>query len=127
MATCAHGFADDECLICRTLGTAPARPAGAPQTKLAARRATGSALLDDPAPALPATRPQPAAPEPVRPGATKRFMRRVIAVAIAGGLCILLFGGILSLAFHIVEYALLALFAGWVGYEIGRARGRRRR
>jgi hypothetical protein len=30
-----------------------------------------------------------------------------------------------SLAFHVAEFAFLALAAGWVGYKIGHARGRR--
>jgi hypothetical protein len=37
------------------------------------------------------------------------------------------FAGVFLFALHIAEYVALALVAGWVGYRIGHARGRRAR
>jgi len=49
----------------------------------------------------------------------------VVAGIVVAGLVIWAFWGVVSLAFHVAEYALIALVAGWVGYKIGHARGRR--
>jgi hypothetical protein len=76
---------------------------------------------------------KPGAPLPVardgratRPrSSTRLFLWKALGVVVVAGVLWLFFGGILNLAFHVVEYAFVALAAGWVGYEIGRLRGRR--
>lgn len=51
----------------------------------------------------------------------------ILVVIVVGGLLVWAFAGLLSVAFHIVEYVAVALVAGWVGYKLGHARGRRGR
>jgi Flp pilus assembly protein TadB len=67
-------------------------------------------------------------PEPVRRQAGKRrlFWPVVGAIAIVA-VAIWVFAGVFLFALHIAEYVALALVAGWVGYRVGHARGRRAR
>jgi hypothetical protein len=48
------------------------------------------------------------------------------AIAVAA-VAIWVFAGVFLFALHIAEYVALALVAGWAGYRIGHARGRRAR
>jgi hypothetical protein len=124
VANCVHGFPQSQCLICQTLGTSsPAKPGKA--TKVAEPR--GNLLIDDDlGRSLPANRALSAAsPSPRRSG--KTTLLAGVGVIVVGGLLILAFGGIFELAFHIFEFAALALVAGWAGYKLGHYRGRRER
>ena len=133
MPNCVHGFPQNDCLICRTLGAGPgvapakaASPAAKPgrKTKGASSGDLDSLLMETPGAPLPVARSSQA--RSARPSG-KLFLWKVVGVIVAAGLLWLLFGGVLNLAFHIVEYAFVGLAAGWVGYEIGRLRGRRGR
>jgi len=77
-----------------------------------------------------ATRDQ--SPEPVRQPDAKnrragkrRLFWPVVAAIVVGAAAVWVFAGIFLFALHIAEYVALALVAGWAGYRIGRARGRR--
>ena len=125
MANCPHGFPQDECMICRTLGAAPAsaksrRTAGA---RRAAAAAEPLAMAMGTAAASLATRPEP------QPSGTKRSSGHqalaILALIVVGGLCLWIFSGLFTLAFHIGEFVAMALVAGWLGYRMGHFRGRR--
>ena len=60
-----------------------------------------------------------------RTGKRRLFWPVVAAIAV-GAVAVWVFAGIFLLALHIAEYVALALVAGWAGYRIGHARGRRR-
>ena len=130
MANCAHGFPQSECLICRTLGVSSS-PAGAP-TKTKTRDAGSaeiSGMLSTRPAALPETRPQQADLPDGRAGRGRRRMSLiwpVLGVIVVGGVLLWAFAGVVSLAFHIGEYVAVGAIAGWVGYKLGHARGRRR-
>ena len=62
-----------------------------------------------------------------RRGGGKVSVLTGLAVVVVGGLLVWAFAGLFVLAFHIFEYAALALVAGWLGYKLGHARGRRER
>jgi hypothetical protein len=123
VANCAHGFPEGECLICRTLGTSPG--AGkTTRTKVAAPPELGTLLAPSRAAPMVATREQ--APEAPRRRAGKaRLFWPVVGAVVVGTVAVWVFAGIFLFALHIAEYVALALVAGWAGYRIGRARGRR--
>ncbi|HUC14443.1 MAG TPA: hypothetical protein VMS00_08320 [Acidimicrobiales bacterium] len=130
MANCAHGFPQSECLICRTLGVTSS-PAGATKTKTRdAGSADISAMLATRTGALPETRPHQA---DVREGGADRSGRGmspvwpVLGIIVVGGVLLWAFAGVVSLAFHIGEYVAVGAIAGWLGYKLGHARGRRSR
>ena len=134
MANCTHGFPQDQCLICQTLG---AREAAAPDAGRARTAERSNLLVQDelsrPLPAR-ATGGAPFAQtgQPVQPGPGRPPKRRSgkatvvtgLAVIVVGGLLVWAFAGLFELAFHLFEFAALALVAGWVGYKIGHAVGR---
>ena len=127
---CAHGFPEGECLICRTLGTAPEK-GKATKTKTAVPAELGTLLAPTRAGPMLATREQ--SPEPVaqrdsgrRRAGKRRLFWPVVAAIVVGAVAIWVFAGVFLFALHIAEYVALALVAGWAGYRIGRARGRRR-
>ena len=133
MPNCVHGFPQNDCLICRTLGAGPgpaaakaAAPAAKPgrKTKRASSGDLDTLLMETPGAPLPVARNSQARSSR---SSGKLFLWKVVGVVVAAGLLWLLFGGVLNLAFHIVEYAFVGLAAGWVGYELGRLRGRRGR
>lgn len=43
---------------------------------------------------------------------------------VGGGVAVWAFGGLFSLAFHVLEYVVVAGASGWTGYKVGHARGR---
>jgi hypothetical protein len=51
----------------------------------------------------------------------------IVGVVVVAGLAVWLFAGIFDLAFHLFEYAAIAVIAGWIGYKVGHMRGRRHR
>ncbi|MGA3220156.1 MAG: hypothetical protein ABSE77_13950 [Acidimicrobiales bacterium] len=129
MPNCAHGFPEGDCLICRTLGAAPGT-GKATKTKVAAQPELGTLLAPTRAGQMVATRDQ--SPEPVRQPDAKnrragkrRLFWPVVAAIVVGAVAVWVFAGIFLFALHIAEYVALALVAGWAGYRIGRARGRR--
>jgi Flp pilus assembly protein TadB len=131
--TCSHGFDQSECLICKTLGTAPAQSkagqskAGqskATKTKVASPLSTAE-LAAVPASTSLATRGTTnGAREPGRERRGPGFFWMLLAGIVVAALVIWAFWGVVSLAFHVAEYVLIALVAGWIGYKIGHARGR---
>jgi hypothetical protein len=128
VANCAHGFPQNECLICRTLGVSPS-PSVATKTKTRdAGPAEISGLLATRTAPLPGTRAQQA---DLSDGSNNK--RRggmspvwpVLGIIVVGGVLLWAFAGVVSLAFHIAEYVAVGAIAGWLGYKIGHARGRR--
>lgn len=127
VATCAHGFPDDQCLICHTLGagTTKAKPSKkAKPAKLAKSAPSTDMLLEAPAAPLPATRAS-ANQQLRRASGAKNLFWALLAVALVGGVAWLFFGSVFHLVLHIAELVAVALVAGWAGYEVGRARGRK--
>jgi hypothetical protein len=49
----------------------------------------------------------------------------VLGVIVVGGVLLWAFAGVVSLAFHIGEFVVVAGVAGWLGYKLGHIRGRR--
>ena len=126
MANCPHGFPQDECLICQTLGVRQPEPA----TKAAQAKAKvpSTVLVRDdevarPLPARRATQAEVPANRQRASGKTSVMVGLVLIVV--GGLLVWAFGGLFRLAFHIFEYSALSIVAGWVGYRLGHWRGQR--
>ena len=128
MANCAHGFPQSECLICRTLGVSPS-PAGGTKTKTRdAGSSEISGLLATRPAALPDTRAQQAGLPDDRDNRGRRGMSPiwpVLGIIVVGAVLLLAFSSVVSLAFHIAEYVAVGAIAGWLGYKLGHARGRR--
>ncbi len=128
MANCAHGFPQSECLICRTLGVSSS-PAAATKTKTRdAGSAEISAMLSTRPAALPEARQRQADLPEQRPSNGRRGMSPlwpVLGIIVVGGVLLWAFAGVLSLAFHIAEFVAVGAIAGWLGYKLGHARGRR--
>lgn len=128
MANCAHGFPQDDCLICRTLGVSPSPSAGTKtKTRDAGPAEISGLLATRPAP-LPGTRAQETGPSDGRNNKGRGSMSPiwpVLGIIVVGGVLLWAFAGVVSLAFHIAEYVAVGAIAGWLGYKIGHARGRR--
>lgn len=123
MPNCAHGFPEGDCLICRTLGTGPQR-GRATKTKVAAQPEIATLLTPVRAGPMVATREQ--GPEPGRDGSGKRrLFWPVVGAVVVGAVAVWVFAGIFATALHIAAYVAIALVAGWAGYRLGLARGRR--
>lgn len=60
-----------------------------------------------------------------RPRRGRFSLLGALALVVVAGLLVWAFAGLFVLAFHIFEFAALALVAGWLGYKLGHARGRR--
>ena len=129
MANCAHGFPQSECLICRTLGVTSS-PAGGTKTKTRdAGSAEISGMLSTRPGALPETRPHQADLPEGRASRRRGGMSPiwpVLGVIVVGGVLLWAFAGVLSLVFHIGEFVAVGAIAGWLGYKLGHARGRRK-
>ncbi len=124
--TCPHGFNQSDCLICKTLGAAPAQ-SKATKTKVASPLSTAELSAGSSAPSLATLGAPNGAPDKERDRRGPGFFWMVVAGIVLAGLAIWAFWGVVSLAFHVAEYALIALVAGWAGYKIGHARGRHSR
>jgi hypothetical protein len=134
VANCAHGFPEGECLICRTLGTGPAGSKAKPTKTKSASAPDLDGLLgtgrSGPLVAVQDNKPasrRPPGPGPADDQARTRRSRfwPAVAVLAVGAVVVWVFAGVFLLALHIAEYVALAGAAGWVGYRIGHARGRR--
>ena len=127
--TCPHGFDQSDCLICKTLGAAPAQSKAtqskATKTRVATPLRTAELSSGSTATSLTTRGATNGAGEPERGRRGPGSFWMLVAAIVLAGLVIFAFWGVVSLAFHVAEYVLIALVAGWVGYKIGRARGRR--
>jgi hypothetical protein len=47
-----------------------------------------------------------------------------VGTIVVGGVALWIFGGLFSHVFHLFEYAVVAVVAGWIGYKMGHAQGR---
>jgi hypothetical protein len=128
VANCVHGFAQSECLICRTLGVSASPPVGTKTKTRDAGSAEISAMLSTRPAALPDTRGQQG---DLAEGRDNRGRRRmspiwpVLGIIVVGGVLLWAFAGVVSLAFHIADYVAVGAIAGWLGYKLGHFRGRR--
>jgi Flp pilus assembly protein TadB len=111
-ATCLHGLEPDTCLICQTLASKPAPP----------KTPAKSGRIGRSPRSLPPLGPDDRAPE----GPARRF-------SVAGALALILATVVVAwvvvaalwTAFRVVEFALVAAAAGWVGWRLGVWHGRR--
>jgi Flp pilus assembly protein TadB len=111
-ATCLHGLEPDSCLICQTLATKPASPAKTDRPRRAGRAPRSLPVLgpDDRAPDRPARRFSVA-------GALALLLASVIVVWVVVAA--------LWTTFRVLELALVAAAAGWLGWRLGVWHGRR--
>jgi hypothetical protein len=131
VANCVHGFPQGECLICQTLSSSPAQSTATKTTPAKAKAAKAPELVQATVPisngrasALSTRGPDPSGTGGRGRSGMGTFWAILVAIVV-GGLLIWAFAGVVSVAFHIAEYVALALVAGWVGYKLGHARGRR--
>jgi len=129
MANCVHGLPESECLICTTLAGSSSQAKPAKQTKVASPVEPLSGLGTSPSRPLAtlgsgASSASAPGPQSGRPHGKHLFLT-VVGVIVVAGVALWAFGGVFDLAFHIAEYVVLAIAAGWVGYKLGHARGRR--
>jgi hypothetical protein len=118
MATCPHGFAPGQCLICRTLEQSPS-PAAGPRRGRAERRAAHREAVPGGPVEVVGGRPR----TPARRATTHILVAIVvIAVAVAAFWVV---AGLVSALLHLAEILVAAGIAGVLGYRLGRARGHR--
>jgi hypothetical protein len=121
---CPHGFPEGECLICRTLGTGPEKGKA---TKTKGAGPPEAATLLTPLRGGPMVAAREQGPGPERHGHGKRgLFWPILGVIVVGAVVVWLAAGVFATALHIVTYVAVALVAGWAGYRLGHARGRRR-
>lgn len=126
MANCAHGFPSDQCLICRTLGAAPAGAQSGPSKR---RTRTRERTAPAPVGLLEGTRPVTGELAPARSSdlalqGGRSWGWALVAIIVVGGILVWAFGGLVHLALHIAELVAVGAAAGWAGYRLGHARGR---
>lgn len=108
--TCPHGFPPGECLICRTLGTAPVPSATAPPASPArSGPARGVSVL-------PAHRS--------RPPIGLRLLGGAIVVAVTV-LAVWWVVTLVAAVLHLVEVVAAGLVCGYLGFRLGAHHGRR--
>lgn len=126
-ATCNHGFAPADCLICRALGTTTQ-----PATTVEATAGPRHPEVQPPPTAVPspsARRDATAAPSPS--DTPRRHRRRggslvlALMVLLAVGAAAWILVGVVFTILHVLELIAVAAGAGWVGYRIGHFRGSR--
>jgi Flp pilus assembly protein TadB len=114
-ATCLHGLEPDTCLICQTLATKPAPPAKKPVK-------SGRIGIGRGPRSLPALGPDDRAPErPARRFSVAGALALILATVVVAWVVV----AALWTAFRVVEFALVAAAAGWVGWRLGVWHGRR--
>jgi len=135
-ATCIHGFAPGSCLICQTLdGGSGSKKVDSPSPKVATTVATGHGVATSRAGRQGRQRVADG-PGPVRPdrvlaprdgrhssGAAVKVVGAVAVLGIAALFAWLVVGFVFGIL-HLVEIIVLAGAAGWVGYQVGRVKGR---
>ncbi len=117
-ATCLHGLQPDTCLICQTLATKPA-----PATQRDGGDGRGRSRRSFRSPrSLPALGPEDRGPE--RP--SRRFsVAGALALVLAAVVVVWVVVAALWTTFRVVELALVAAAAGWLGWRLGVWHGRR--
>jgi hypothetical protein len=130
MARCPHGFAPDDCLICATLASSPARSSGnGPAVAVedrdggesGRRRPWGRHDLGHGAGTVTVVDPGQAARRPHRPVATALLVL-VALIAVAAAVWVVV--GVVFALLRIIEVVAVAAAAGWIGYRVGHWRGR---
>lgn len=110
-ATCLHGQAPGSCLICQTLATKP--EPSKPEKALRRGRAPRS---------LPALGPEDRAPDrPSRRFSVAGALALLLAAVVVGWVVV----AALWTTFRVLELALVAAAAGWLGWRLGVWHGRR--
>jgi Flp pilus assembly protein TadB len=108
-ATCLHGLQPDTCLICQTLAT---KPAPAPSRDRGGRSPRS----------LPALGPEDRGPDrPARRFSVGGALALVLATVVVAWVVV----AALWATFRVVELALVAAAAGWLGWRLGVWHGRR--
>lgn len=118
--TCIHGYPPGSCLICQTLGQSPADPKAGP-TRTRRRRSTSIEPAISPPPA---TRTG----EAVTPKRRSSLGLRLTGLALAGVISALVVWWVIGLVWavlHTLEIVAAALVAGYIGWLLGTAHGRR--
>ncbi|HWC37388.1 MAG TPA: hypothetical protein VG476_02610 [Acidimicrobiales bacterium] len=111
-ATCLHGLDQGSCLICQTLATKPSAP---PAPAKADRRGRAPR-------SLPALGPEDRGPErPARRFSVAGALALLLAAVIVGWVVV----AALWTTFRVLELALVAAAAGWLGWRLGVWHGRR--
>ena len=129
-ATCNHGFAPADCLICRTLGTTtpPGTSVEAPPDR---RRHPEVQPLPTAVQSPPARldTTKPASPAPSDSPRRHRSLGGSLVIALmallAIGAAVWILVGVVFTVLHVLELIAVAAGAGWVGYRIGHFRGSR--
>ena len=125
--TCPHGYPADRCLICQTLASSP--------TGVTTPQGTGTPPGTT-ITAAPADRSRPRGRRGRAASAPGGSSRRVgftpsVLLLVLGGLAVLgvvwAVAGLVFAILRVVELAAAVAVAGWAGYRIGVARGRRER
>jgi hypothetical protein len=120
-------------LICKTLGATPStsKPAQsqpaqskATKTNVATSFSTAELSAGTSAASLATRAATNGAGDKDRDRRGPGLFWMLLAGIVVAGLVIWAFWGVVSLAFHVAEYVLIALVAGWIGYKIGHIRGR---
>ena len=119
-ATCIHGYPPGACLICQTLGHGPAVPELG-HTRTRRRRSTS---VEPTAGASRAVQPD----EDRAPSRRGSLGLRLTGLALAVVITVLVMWWVIGLVWavlHILELVAIALAAGYVGFRVGTAHGRR--
>ena len=117
-ATCLHGLEPETCLICQTLATKPEPSAKTARSGRGGLRRRGG---ESPR-SLPVADPQDRPPyQPAR-----RFsVAGAVALVLAAVIVVWVVAAALWTTFRVLEFALVAAAAGWIGWRLGVWHGRR--
>ncbi|HET6915918.1 MAG TPA: hypothetical protein VFH56_07485 [Acidimicrobiales bacterium] len=129
-ATCNHGFAPADCLICRTFGTTT-QPATSVEAPAVRQRQREVQPLPTAVPSPPARldTTKPASPPPSDSPRRHRSLGGSLVLALmallAVGAAVWILVGVVFTVLHVLELIAVAAGSGWVGYRIGHFRGSR--
>jgi hypothetical protein len=120
---CEHGYAPDQCTICRALRTGTTTAPG--------RSAPGYQQAGPPATRESWSHWGSAAPQPAGRGPERRSIGTHVALVVVGIIAIVavawLLAGAVFAILHLLELVVVAGVAGWAGYRLGHYRGRNQR